>query len=151
MFISAYQEALKDKLAEKRRKRAEWQRKARILRGEPVDEVREAKEVEVKLLSEVLLLGGRRHKTREWVEDNTLPVIEFQNHDDGTIDRYRMRGRNKRGVPVYQLIEEEPNDTGDGGSEEGVSVPGDGAGADADGSEDDDLGSDEPVKLGSAG
>lgn len=53
------------------------------------------------VLDEVLLIGGRRDRTRNWVVE-AGPELSFRNAD-GTVDLYRLKGKNRRGKPVYEF------------------------------------------------
>lgn len=57
------------------------------------------------IMSEVLLIGGVRDKTRQWVAQ-VGPVLSFRNRNGGT-DLYRLKGKNRRGVPVYEFEAED--------------------------------------------
>lgn len=57
------------------------------------------------IMREVLLIGGKRDKTRQWVAQ-VGPTLSFWNRS-GSTDLYRLRGKNRRGVPVYELEEED--------------------------------------------
>lgn len=94
--------------------RAIWEHAEQILAGKSQPKGKskkpEDKDISVKLVDEILVLGGRLHKTRQWVTDAKAKIITFKGND-GVEERYRLRGHNAKGVPIYQFMED-----GDGGS-----------------------------------
>lgn len=85
--------------SQKRRQTAEEFRQ-RVENGVYDHKAEEARMVEVTLLKEVLLLGGARNKTRDWVKEY-LPRLSFRTVE-GREEWYVLKGRNSRGTPVYE-------------------------------------------------
>lgn len=90
-----------------------WDRAQQILNEKKTQKGKkpESKNVSVKLVQEVLVLGGRLNKTRQWVPE-TSEVIKLRSA--GSVEHYKKIGHNAKGVPVYEFMEE-PEDVEDGG------------------------------------